>query len=311
MHRLLLLALAAGCGSDVNRHTHAFVAPSTCGQGPYDIHFVSDGKTGGDGVEVIACTPRRISGHVSFAVNHYELVNTTFGDAADNARCLGGTPTVITAAAGSGGDARGTTGPAGVATSSGPTLIERPYTGSETPFPDELCKDMGLVAQQVLGETMLMRDSENGFAPAGSDLHVRLWSDVPNDLDGVVFLVRQLTSKKTPQQVAKEEAKRDAKHDHRDEVVRRPERAPDHGPPPAPLVEEQPPRPAVAATWIAGYWSWTGTQWGWVAGFWQAQGMPAPRVEVPGEAPHAGAIWIGGTWTLRAGAYVWITGRWR
>lgn len=308
--RLLVLALLVACGAnDVNRHTRAFVAPSTCGQGPYEIHFTTDAKTGGDGVEIIACTPRRLSGHVSFAVNNYEVIHTTFGDATDNARCLGGTPTAVTAAASGGDDARGATGGGGIATSAGPKLIERPFTGSETPFPDELCKDLGLVGQQVLGTTMLMRtETENGFAPPGSDLRIELWSDVPNDLDGVVFMVRQLTSKKTPQQVAREEAKRDKRHD---EVVRRPERPVDHGPPPAPLVEEQPPRPVATATWIPGYWSWTGVQWGWVAGSWQARGLPAPRVEVPGTAPHAGAVWIGGTWTLRAGQYIWISGRWR
>lgn len=304
---LWLVVLAAGCHSDLNRHTHAFVAPSACGQGPYEVTLRAEGLTGGDGVEVVACTPRRLAGHVVVYAGEIELANQHYGDVADNQRCLGGAP-VIVASAGAGSTTAtardGTT--SGGTTAGAPALIERPFTQSETPFADELCRGIGM-GQTILMPTVL----ENTQRGRTFTMRVKLWSDTPNDLDGVVFMVRQLTSRDTPEQVAKEEAKRDKRHD----AVRPPSppRPVEHGPPPAPLVEERPPQPVAIATWVPGYWTWTGAQWGWIAGFWRDERYtaPAPRVEVPGEPPNAGAIWIGGAWTLRATGYVWIGGRWR
>lgn len=315
----LVIALALlACGSDLKRHTRAFVASTSCGQGPYDVHLRADGLTGADGVEIIACTPRRIAGHVVFTAGSVELANHAFGEASDNQRCLAGGRTVTTTTTRAGAtEAAGATSNAGTRTAAAPTLVERPFTGSETPFEDELCGRLGLTAQQVLMPTVLLRTSEDdSFLPPGADLHVRLWSDAPNDLEGVVFMIRQLTSTKTPAQVAKEEAARDRKRDRsaRRETAAPPKPRPaNHGPPPAPLVEERPAPPVATATWIPGYWTRTGAAWGWVAGFWRDErvALPAPRIEVPGAAPGRDAIWIGGTWTLRAGHYVWIGGRWR
>jgi hypothetical protein len=309
----LLLFLVVGCGNDTKYRTRAFVAPAGCGQGPYDVHFKADGKTGGDGVEIIACTPRRISGHVMFAVSGYEVANHPFGDVADNQRCMGGRPTIVTAVAeGTARTSGGGGGGEGRASAASPALVERPYSGTESPFGEDLCKDVGvgLVPQQILGSFMMLHAEDNNFMAPGSDMHVRIWSDVPNDLEGVVFMVRHLTSKKT-----KKQAMKDFDEAAKDDTPATPRAKPPkgHGPPPAPLVEEQPPQPIATATWIPGYWSWTGSTWGWVAGFWRDQrvAMPAPRVELVGEAPQPGAIWIGGSWSLRAGQYVWVTGRWR
>ena len=304
----VVLACALGlvaCSSDLRRETRAFVAPTPCGQGPYEVTVRAAGMTGGDGVEIVACTPRKIAGHVSVAAGQLELVNHAYGEGADNQRCLGGTPTAITSLGSGGSAATNATGtPAGAATAAAPVLVERPYTGSETPFEDELCQKLGLSAQVVLMPTVLMHTETHG----AFDLHIRLWSDAPNDLEGVVFMIRQLTSKQTPAQVAREEAKRG----HRDARPVTRTRA-DHGPPPSPLVEERPAAPSTTATWIAGYWSWTNSTWGWVAGFWRDDGvaLPPPRIEVPGAPPAPGAIWIGGSWSLRAGGLVWIAGRWR
>jgi len=312
MKTLLLIALATGCAADTKSHTRAFVADTTCGQGPYDVHLRADGKTGGDGIEVIACTPRRISGRAMFAANGYEVSNRAFGDATDNQRCVGGRPTIVTAGTGDGASTTAAAGDAGRASAAAPVLVERPFTGTETPMSgDDLCKPLGLEAQTIIGSTMMMRiDEKDTFMPAGADLHIRIWSDVPNDLEGVVFMVRHLTSTKTPKQMKKEVASWETS-----DAPVPPKRAEPkgHGPPPAPLVEEQPARTTATAAWVPGYWSWTGSAWGWVAGFWRDErvAMPAPRVEMPGAAPGEGAIWIGGTWSLRAGAYVWIGGRWR
>src|SRR6187455_2768529 len=96
--RWLLLLLVA-CHSDVRYVTHAFVAPERCGQGPYDVHMKVDGTMGSEGVEVIACTPHRLAGNVEMTVGPAP-VSTTFGDRADNARCVGGGPIVATASEG-------------------------------------------------------------------------------------------------------------------------------------------------------------------------------------------------------------------
>ncbi len=297
--------MAACGGSDVNLHTHAFVASTECGQGPYDVHLVADGTTGGDGVEVVACTPRRISGHVEFTVGSLAVANHTYGTVSDNGRCVGGEPTITTlSTSGTGGIGGAAIGSSGHA-AAGPSLVERPFAGSETPVADELCGRLGLTAQQILVTTILERTSENPFIRRGDDLHIRLWSDSPNDLSGVVFMVRQLTSKQTPAQVAK--------RDRSGERTVAPPNRSEHAAPPAPLVEDRPPQPIATAIWTPGYWTRTGAAWGWVAGFWRDDrvAIPAPRVELPGEPPRRGAIWIGGTWILRAGSYVWITGRWR
>lgn len=310
MHlRVVAILGLVGCGSsDLNRHTRAFVAPTSCGQGPYEITLRADGTTGGDGVEIIACTPRRISGHVAFSDGDLELVTRSFGDVADNQRCLGGSPVIVARASSSAGAAGSASGGAGGTTGgANPMLIERPFSSSETPFSEELCGSLGLTAQEIMMPTILERTS----LATGAVMRVWLWSDVPNDLDGVVFMIRQLTSKKTQAQVRKEEDKRIARHDT--ETPYTPPPRVEHGPPPPPLVEERSPQPVALATWVPGYWTWTGAQWGWIAGFWRDEryAPPTPQVELPGAPPRDNAIWIGGRWTLRTTGYVWIGGRWR
>jgi hypothetical protein len=304
--RWLLLFLVA-CHSDVRYVTHAFVAPERCGQGPYDVHLKADGTMGSEGVEVIACTPQRLSGHVEMTAG-YAPYTTTFGDHADNARCVGGGgPIVATAGAGSGSAAPALGGPGGRAAS--PVLVEQAYDGHDAIGADELCAPYHLPAETLMMTTMV---STEMIAPGG-DLHVRIWSDAPNDLEGVVFLVRHAISTHTKAEEKKEDEEYQKKHAH-DPVVASSKREPEevHGPPPPPLAEERPPQPFGAA-WVPGYWTWLGTQWGWTSGFWRDDrvAMPAPRVEVPGLPPVPAAIWIAGSWQLHAGAWVWIGGRWR
>jgi hypothetical protein len=304
------LLLGAGCKSDFNLHTHAFSAPSACGQGPYDLHFPADGKTGEEGVEIVACTPHRLAGQVAFWFNDIELANRGYGDVADNQRCVAGagvvtaTAPAATAGVGHPGGAGAPAGPAATA----PTLIERGWD-DEDPFPDHVCGKLGLVAQQVLMTTVLSNSPE--VLRPGADLHVRLWSDAPNDLAGVIFLVRHATSNHTKAELAKEEAEH--AHDTPTVPSHHAPPPPDHGPPPPPLTEERPPLPSASASWVPGYWTWTGSAWGWLAGGWRELGreLPPPQVELPGAPPVPAAIWIAGSWRVSAGGYVWISGRWR
>lgn len=309
---LVALPLALGCSSDLRSKTRAFVADTPCGQGPYDIHIAADGKTGEEGVEVIACTARQLKGVAEVRIGGMPMYTHAFGDdgVAENGRCLASPATV--AATGSGAGATTTsdgTPSSASAARTAPALIEQPFRGKETRFSDHLCETYGLEAQTIVGAVLTRTNP-------GDDLHVRIWSDVPNDLEGTIFLVQQLTSKKTKEQVDKEWEKlavKQAKDPPKDPPRSAPRHEPEHGPPPAPLAEGRPPLPTTNATWIAGYWQWTGSTWGWVAGFWRDErvAMPAPRVEVPGAMPSATAVWIGGVWQLRGGAWIWVEGRWR
>lgn len=300
--RKLLLLLAA-CHSDVVHTTHAFVAPRSCGQGPYDVHLTAEGKMGSEGVEVWACTPRRIAGHVEMRVGGLAMRDAAFGEGADNARCVGGGPVVRTSAGGGAASAGGEGGAPGTRAAQ-PVLVAQAFDDNGALIPDDACKPYGLEGLYLMSDTMTM-----SLAP-GADIDVRIWSDAPNDLAGVVFLVRHAISTKTRAEEKQEWAKLESEPatpatDH--------ETKPDHGAPPAPLAEERPGAPSASARWVPGYWTWTGAAWGWVAGSWrdEAVAMPAPQIEVPGAAPTQAAVWIGGAWQLHAGAWIWVGGRWR
>lgn len=68
------------------------------------------------------------------------------------------------------------------------------------------------------------------------------------------------------------------------------------GPPPEPVNEQRPAAPGPQATWIAGYWHWTGLQYTWIPGHWE-------------EAP-AGKRWRAPHYSLRDGTYFYEPGGW-
>ena len=302
MRRLTLLVLAA-CHPDVRHTTQAFVAGEPCGQGPYEVHIKAEGKMGSEGVEVFACTAHRIAGHVEMIADGRSVRDEAFGDGADNARCMAGGPIVATAADGAGGGgASGVGGPG--ARGATPVLVEQAAHDNGGLIPDDLCKAYGLPGEYLMSDTMTRMEP-------GGDITVKIWSDAPNDLQGVVFLVRHAISTHTRAEEDKEWAAYDKEHAHDPPPKPEPKPTPDHGAPPPPLAEERPAQPA-GAVWVTGYWTWTGTQWGWTSGFWRTDvATPAPRLELPGPPPGEGAIWVAGSWQLRAGAWFWIGGRWR
>jgi hypothetical protein len=69
------------------------------------------------------------------------------------------------------------------------------------------------------------------------------------------------------------------------------------GPPPAVIREELPPAPTSMATWVAGYWHWTGIQYAWIPGHWVA-------------APPTGAVWRAPTYVQNNGVYFYEPGGW-
>lgn len=69
------------------------------------------------------------------------------------------------------------------------------------------------------------------------------------------------------------------------------------GPPPAPVRETPPPPPSPQASWVQGYWHWTGMQYAWIPGHW--------------EAPPPGAAWNAPVYSNRDGRYFYESGGWR
>lgn len=69
------------------------------------------------------------------------------------------------------------------------------------------------------------------------------------------------------------------------------------GPPPAPVREEAPPPPSPQASWVNGYWHWTGTTYAWIPGHW--------------EAPPAGTVWSAPRVVTQDGHYVYEPGGWQ
>lgn len=57
-----------------------------------------------------------------------------------------------------------------------------------------------------------------------------------------------------------------------------------------------PPPPTPGATWVTGYWHWTGAQYTWVPGHW--------------ETPPHGAKWMGPRYSSHEGQYFYESGRW-
>lgn len=69
------------------------------------------------------------------------------------------------------------------------------------------------------------------------------------------------------------------------------------GPPPAPVQEQPPPPPGPQASWVPGYWHWTGMQYAWIPGHW--------------ENPPPGTAWAAPQYTTRDGRTVYENGGWR
>jgi hypothetical protein len=148
--------------------------------------------------------------------------------------------------------------------------------------------------------------------PKGADIRVKLWSDVPNDLDGALIRIRHVWHKPSVSEkewiahLEKEEAerakrireaeKREAERPKEspgktpriERVVTKRVSVPD-GPPPPARVEVKPPQPSVHAEWVPGYWHWADlaaeseraesgrSRWVWIRGMWRV-----PEADVAG-----------------------------
>ena len=68
-------------------------------------------------------------------------------------------------------------------------------------------------------------------------------------------------------------------------------------PPPPPIQEARTRSPSPTATWVGGYWHWTGAEYAWIPGHW--------------ETAPAGASWYAPRYVQTEGGYLYEPGGWK
>jgi hypothetical protein len=67
--------------------------------------------------------------------------------------------------------------------------------------------------------------------------------------------------------------------------------------PPPPQAETPPLAPSALAMWQPGHWSWNGTQYSWISGYYV-------------ERPSPNANWTPGYWQQGSAGWTWVNGYW-
>lgn len=289
-----------------------FEPPQQCGQGPYRFTVETVGSKYAEGVQVTMCTAHEFRGSVSYvAPGERSKTEAGFGEQdRHHDKCRVDATVVATQGTSSGGG--------GKATGSGPRGKGDPAAAAK-PVAMELhgtLVDTGMKCPKGTYETPLFNQGyTSGEQPVTplpkGPFTIEVWSELPNDLAGSFFVVRQRgvpAGYKVEDWVAYRRAYDAwyAKHDaalaqsiadgHKWTTVE--PKQPTKQPPPA-RAEVQPPRPSVHAAWIPGYWQDSGG-WEWSAGFWRVPNEdieqektveapappPAPKVEAPPVEQH-------------------------
>jgi len=211
----------SACGPSLNPHTRdarTYTSTERCSQGPLDLHARAAGARWGEQIEVYACSPRNIQGRYAIAVDGNERESSRFGDYGeriyqtpdaqgnprthqqvaidhpDNERCVAseselasvGRATTESSAsepASSGGEIA--PAPAAATTSVDAQRIRRVAANETVP-------DCATMLRVPITTVSWEAYGEDDPAPlrAGADIRIRLWSEVPNDLEGVFFFFR-------------------------------------------------------------------------------------------------------------------------
>lgn len=320
------------------RERVAFRPTERCGQGPYRMDTYSMRAHYGEEFVVYACGKHAIAGNRRLTTERKDrkpdVDANAFGwDHADNDACKASRVTASSVGTGGGGGGGGsTTSGGGVATSAAPAATAQPTTLEHVLSVPETC-------EQVRTQLLDMTYESYGDAPAiDAHLVIDVWSDEPNDFEGLYFVIEKRAvvagmtlerwkeydraysewSKKYRAFVEGEVAS--GRSSWVDDSVKTP-------PPPPARAETPPPRPSTHARWIPGYWHYAEGQFHWFAGMWDVPEVdiqqdqtvhaptpppPSPAVEQPHEArPTVTAVWTPGQWQWDGRAYVWITGAWR
>jgi hypothetical protein len=323
-------------------HRRAFRTGDRCGQGPYRVRFDGVGARYGEDYTVYACSPRAIRGdyRVDTEDDWRRVDARAWGDGQDNERCVAseteragageGPAPEEPAPAANGRRRRRGSRPAEPPVDDGPRDLEEVDAAGFDQCPDGTRR---IEVAYRHGFT-----SSAGAPLTGVSFTLVIWSTLPNDLEGVTFLLeqRRVIEGTTPEAWAayqeaysawleRYRAWSDAQvASGRSHTI---DSSPTSAePPPAARPEEQPPRPSTNAEWIPGYWH-RGEGWAWMAGFWRVPEAdveadltvhapappPPPRVEPEAEEtkPAQEAVWTTGHWQWNGSAYVWVNGAWR
>jgi hypothetical protein len=307
-----------------------------CGQGPYRLESDSLSVKYAERLEIYACGKHSISGNYRLTTTRKsrpaDSSEAAFGFRRENEACKARevATTSGTSSGGSAGPARGGgTGKSGGATAAAPTTLKPMKLEQAASVPENCVRSFVLDHGWIAYE-------DNPAVEA--HFAIDLWSDEPNDLEGLVFVVERsavvadMTRERWRAYREASDAYYKAYRAHLDVEVQAGRtqlldmkvKTP---PPPPPRVEVQTPRPSRNARWIAGYWLYEGAKFHWIAGLWDVpeedvkreltvQAPKPPPVEPvrdePVEVqPTKTAVWAPGSWQWNGRAYVWVAGAWR
>jgi WXXGXW repeat (2 copies) len=328
------------------RERVAYSPGERCGQGPYRIEMGSLRAKYGEQIIIYACGQHEIAGNYRITVEYADKrLSTDTSESAfgwgrtDNAACKANRATDVVVASDAGGGTGGGSpkpgssksgGGAGGGAHAAPPAAAKPVALARvTEIPEQCGFRTG-----VFNTTYYSNDDSIAF---DGHLVLDLWSDEPNDYEGLVFVVekKSVIADMTPLRwkVYLDESRAWSERYNafidgevaagRTTLVDSKVKTP---PPPPPRVEVQPPKPSVNARWIPGYWHHADTRFHWIAGLWQvpdediakdltvhAPTPPpaAPPPETQPARPTVTAVWTPGQWQWDGRAYVWIAGSWR
>lgn len=325
--------------------TTKFQPPQQCGQGPYRMVVDAAGAKHSEGISVSICTTHEFKGSVSYLTpGDYAKANESgFGRSQDkhHDKCrVDGVALVTPVASGSSGSKPAAAGgrKSDPAAAAAPRAVE--LHGEIVATTMQRCPSGQHEISLVNTDTIGSADGETPVWGKGRVV-IEIWSELPNDLSGVSFVVRQ---RGVPDHVAQHVWKEyreahDAWWKLYDDALAR-SRAQGHKwttyeqpkatkQPPAARAEVSPPKPSPNAAWIPGYWS-DSDGWVWSAGFWRVpkedieqektveapapppvqKVEPAPQPEVAYYTARK-AVWTPGYWMWNGAGYVWIAGSWR
>ena len=326
----------------VTKHKTGYRATERCGQA-HRIELVPVSARFSETVRVRACSPRKISGNykltTTYSHGHDSTTERAFGDGRDNAACVASA--AERAAASTHAVDAGAAAPATGGKRGGKRAVAA--VAPPAPAPDRLVAtpvpSTCTTTEHIIDHTWI---SEDGVPlEPGGKLTIDLWSDAPNDLEGVVFVVEQLavaadmTAERWAAYRAADKAYSDRMNAYVDRrvaagtlhYVDNTVKAP---PPPPKKIEVAPPKPSLNASWVPGSWYRDSGSYHWSAGFWRVPesdiekeltvkapepppAAPPPKVvEAPRPPPPTAAVvWAPGQWQWDGRAYVWVDGAWR
>jgi len=324
---------------EVRERTAFEPAGERCGQGPFRLETDALRAPYAEQVLVYACGAHEISGNYRLAVegrgNRSSSTDTSaFGfDRRDNAACKSTRVAPAGEGTGSASSTASSGSPAGSsAASTAPAT--KPVTLTRVASAPEQC------AQRTQVFDITYQSTADEIALDGH-LTIDIWSDEPNDLENLVFVIEKRTAfaDMTVERWQAYLAADHAWHERymaflNDEVAAGRTTLVDttvkSPPPPPPRAEVPPPRPSEHARWIPGYWHYDTGTFHWIAGLWDvpdadiAQDLtvhaptpppaePPPTAEQPAPEPRPAvtAVWTPGQWQWDGHRYIWVTGAWR